>query len=188
MPRFCFHVLPSILNRLYSQPSLSFPSASLLPIHLPPQHGWSSHLGRHKRDGSLHVPPRSPRLRDSRIHGNLCSIPQATAKHISQNWPGFPQAGGPRSTAHAHLNAQKGTSHKNPIWCPSHGKTQFLCDCVERQPDSTLAELQTELREICGVEVSIQTITRSLQREGYTMKTVRHSFYWIVTLTITSIS
>ena len=73
-------------------------------------------------------------------------------------------------------------------WHPSHGKTQYLCDCVECQPDSTLAELQTELWEICGMEVSIQTITHSLQREGYTITTVCHSFYWIVTLTITSIS
>jgi transposase len=49
---------------------------------------------------------------------------------------------------------------------------QFLCDCIERQPDSVLAELQTELREVCGVEVSIQTVSRSLQREGYTMKMI----------------
>ena len=88
---------------------------------------------------------------------------------------------------HAHLNAQKGMSHKDPDWCPSHGKTQFLCDCVEHQPDSALAELQTELQEICGVEVSVQMIACSLQWEGYTMKTVCHSFYWIVTLTVTSI-
>lgn len=50
---------------------------------------------------------------------------------------------------------------------------QFLCDCVERQPDITLTELQTELREVCGVETSVQTVARTLQREGYTMKTVR---------------
>jgi len=51
--------------------------------------------------------------------------------------------------------------------------TQFLCDCVKRQPDMTLAELQTELREACNVETSVQTITWSLQREGFTMKMVR---------------
>jgi hypothetical protein len=33
-------------------------------------------------------------------------------------------------------------------------------------------ELQTELREVCDMEVSLSTILRSLQREGYTMKTV----------------
>ncbi len=33
-------------------------------------------------------------------------------------------------------------------------------------------ELQVELREACSVEVSLPTIMRSLQREGYTMKTV----------------
>jgi hypothetical protein len=33
-------------------------------------------------------------------------------------------------------------------------------------------ELQTELREVCTVVTSLQTISRSLQQEGYTMKTV----------------
>ena len=42
-----------------------------------------------------------------------------------------------------------------------------------RQPDMSLAEMQTELREACAVEVSVQTVLRTLQREGYTMKTVR---------------
>lgn len=50
--------------------------------------------------------------------------------------------------------------------------TQFLCDCVKRQPDMSLSELQTELLEVCNVETSIQTIARSLRREGYTMKAV----------------
>ena len=49
---------------------------------------------------------------------------------------------------------------------------QFLCDSVERKPDMSLAELQTELREVCGMETSVQTVARTLQREGYTMKTV----------------
>jgi transposase len=49
---------------------------------------------------------------------------------------------------------------------------QFLCDCVKRQPDMSLAELQGELREVCAVKVSLQTVLRALQREGYTMKTV----------------
>jgi hypothetical protein len=50
---------------------------------------------------------------------------------------------------------------------------QFLCDCVARQPDIALAELKTELYQVCAVETSLQTIARSLQQEGYTMKTVR---------------
>lgn len=37
----------------------------------------------------------------------------------------------------------------------------------------SLKELQEELREGCAVESSLQTITRTLQREGYTMKMVR---------------
>jgi transposase len=50
---------------------------------------------------------------------------------------------------------------------------QFLCECVERQPDVALAELQTELQEVCGLETSVQTVARSLQQEGFTMKAVR---------------
>ena len=53
---------------------------------------------------------------------------------------------------------------------------QFLCDCINRQPDMALAELQTELHEVFGIETSMQTIARTLQREGYTMKTVRPFF------------
>jgi len=49
---------------------------------------------------------------------------------------------------------------------------QFLCDCVDRQPDIALAELQTELQEVCGVDASVHTVARSLQRSGYSMKTV----------------
>lgn len=43
----------------------------------------------------------------------------------------------------------------------------------------SLVELQTELREVYMTEASVQTITRTLQREGYTMKMVgRSSFHW----------
>ena len=37
----------------------------------------------------------------------------------------------------------------------------------------SLTELQTEIQASCNVEASVQTILRSLQQEGYTMKTVR---------------
>jgi transposase len=50
---------------------------------------------------------------------------------------------------------------------------QFICDCVERAPDMVLAELQAELREVCGVDTSVTTVARTLQREGFTMKAVR---------------
>ena len=40
------------------------------------------------------------------------------------------------------------------------------------QPDMALVELQTELHEGCNAEVSVTTIARSLQRQGYTMKMV----------------
>ena len=52
-------------------------------------------------------------------------------------------------------------------------QVNFLCDCVKRQPDMTLVELQAELLDVCGVETSVPTVVRSLQREGFTMKTVR---------------
>jgi hypothetical protein len=37
-----------------------------------------------------------------------------------------------------------------------------------------LSELQAELQEAHTVEASVTTIARTLQREGYTMKSVRH--------------
>jgi len=43
-----------------------------------------------------------------------------------------------------------------------------------------LVELQTELREVCNVETSVQTVARSLQREGYTMKAVRFSLCFLL--------
>ena len=49
---------------------------------------------------------------------------------------------------------------------------QFLCNCINQQPDMALAELQTELHEVFGIETLMQTIARTHQREGYTMKTV----------------
>ena len=42
----------------------------------------------------------------------------------------------------------------------------------------SLAELQTELHVSCDVEVSVQTILTSLQREGYTMKTVQPLLFY----------
>ena len=55
--------------------------------------------------------------------------------------------------------------------------SQFLRDCVERQPDIALMELQMELREACHIEMSLPTIMRSLKREGYTMKTVHYAVF-----------
>ncbi|KAH8984868.1 hypothetical protein EDB83DRAFT_2486590 [Lactarius deliciosus] len=49
-------------------------------------------------------------------------------------------------------------------------EAKFLCDCVERQPDIALKELQTELRGAFDAETSLQTIARTLQRAGYIMK------------------
>ncbi|KAG1883740.1 hypothetical protein F4604DRAFT_1575447 [Suillus subluteus] len=41
--------------------------------------------------------------------------------------------------------------------------SQFLEACIERQPDILLTEMQDQLREICGVEVSIPTISRTIR-------------------------
>ncbi|KAH9028210.1 hypothetical protein EDB85DRAFT_2148068 [Lactarius pseudohatsudake] len=38
---------------------------------------------------------------------------------------------------------------------------EFLCDCVERQPDIALKELQTELHEALDAETLLQTIALS---------------------------
>ena len=46
----------------------------------------------------------------------------------------------------------------------------------------SLVELQTELCEVYTTEASVQTITWTLQREGYTLKMVSHSsFHWVNT-------
>ena len=58
--------------------------------------------------------------------------------------------------------------------------TQFLCDTVERQPDIALVELQTELRQVCGMEASVQTVAHTLQWEGYTMKAVHLFSAWLL--------
>ena len=47
---------------------------------------------------------------------------------------------------------------------------------VQKHNNMALAELQTELHEVFGIEMSMQTIARTLQQEGYTMKTV-HPFF-----------
>lgn len=52
------------------------------------------------------------------------------------------------------------TSHLHPSYA------KYLCDCVERRPDIPLLELKTALREVFDVNVSVQTIARSLQRVG----------------------
>jgi transposase len=59
-------------------------------------------------------------------------------------------------------------------------QSQFLCDCIRQTPDMALAELQMELHDVCGVDVSVTTIARTLQRQGFTMKTVCLFFFFSV--------
>jgi len=54
-------------------------------------------------------------------------------------------------------------------------EVKFLRDCIERQPDTALLELQAQLREVCHIETSLQTIASSLHRMGYTMKMLTRS-------------
>lgn len=46
----------------------------------------------------------------------------------------------------------------------------FLLDRVKSEPDITLQELATELREARGVEVQLSSIHRALIRAGYSYK------------------
>ena len=66
---------------------------------------------------------------------------------------------------HPHCNDSKGMSHTSKVCIAVLHTTllQFLCDCVAYQPDMALLELQIELHEICGIEMSMQTILQSLQ-------------------------
>ncbi|KAG1765168.1 hypothetical protein EV702DRAFT_941595, partial [Suillus placidus] len=50
--------------------------------------------------------------------------------------------------------------------------------CIERQPDILLTEMQDQLREICGIEVSIATISRTIRRRGFTVR--RSSLIFLV--------
>jgi hypothetical protein len=53
--------------------------------------------------------------------------------------------------------------------------SQYLDACVERTPDILLLELQHELREARGVDVSLVTIDRTLRQRGYSRKQVNHA-------------
>lgn len=46
---------------------------------------------------------------------------------------------------------------------------------INEVPDMYLRELRTELKNTCGVEVSLATVWRALRRGGYTMKKVSMS-------------
>ncbi|EGO04538.1 hypothetical protein SERLA73DRAFT_43614, partial [Serpula lacrymans var. lacrymans S7.3] len=50
--------------------------------------------------------------------------------------------------------------------------------CIERQPDMILSELQEQLREVCGTEVSAVAILRTLKRRQFTMKKVSDLFIY----------
>jgi hypothetical protein len=50
--------------------------------------------------------------------------------------------------------------------------SQFLESCIERQPDIFLTEMQDQLQEICGVDISISTISRTIRRRGFTRKKI----------------
>ncbi|KAG2063437.1 hypothetical protein BDR04DRAFT_1037950, partial [Suillus decipiens] len=43
------------------------------------------------------------------------------------------------------------------------------------QPDILLTEMQVQLRETCGVKVSIATISRTIRKRGFTRKICHYS-------------
>ncbi|KAG2749320.1 hypothetical protein P692DRAFT_201908963 [Suillus brevipes Sb2] len=55
----------------------------------------------------------------------------------------------------------------------SHNSHQYLEACVEHTPDIFLHELQSALWDARGVDVSLQTIEKTLQRHGFTRKKVQ---------------
>jgi len=55
--------------------------------------------------------------------------------------------------------------------------SQFLEACIERQPDILLTVMQDQLREVCSVQVSTSTISRTSRRRGFTgKKVIAHPF------------
>ncbi|KAJ8596082.1 hypothetical protein M405DRAFT_722282, partial [Rhizopogon salebrosus TDB-379] len=50
-----------------------------------------------------------------------------------------------------------------------------LESCIERQPDIFLTEMQDQLQEICGVDISISTISSTIRRRGFTRKKIHPS-------------
>lgn len=53
-----------------------------------------------------------------------------------------------------------------------HNSHQYLEACVERTPDIFLHELQSALWDARGINVSLQTIEKTLWRHGFTRKKV----------------
>jgi transposase len=75
------------------------------------------------------------------------------------------ETGRPRTLTAIHVKVRYDTQRLDPR-LPISLCTQYLCDCVERRRDVPLSELRTELREVFDVNVSVQTVSRSLQRVG----------------------
>jgi len=57
--------------------------------------------------------------------------------------------------------------HRRPVLEPHEGDLRAL---VEATPDVTLAELQTELQQRCGVRAGLSTIHKALRRIGLRRK------------------
>ncbi|KZV97731.1 hypothetical protein EXIGLDRAFT_607723 [Exidia glandulosa HHB12029] len=75
-------------------------------------------------------------------------------------------------------NVKENGHVSRPAICPGRKRllgnreATFLQGCIERQPDMTAEELQDELEAMFGIRASPQTISRTLQRRGYTRKEV----------------
>ena len=62
---------------------------------------------------------------------------------------------------------ERSGGHRQPILEPHEAKLREL---VEATPDLTLAELQTELQQRCGVRAGVSTIHNTLRRLGLRRK------------------
>lgn len=60
----------------------------------------------------------------------------------------------------------------NTCLCMSYTFIQFIEDLVVRQPDIMLREIAEYLRQICHINASLATITRTLRNRGYSRKKV----------------
>jgi hypothetical protein len=49
---------------------------------------------------------------------------------------------------------------------------KYILGSIDHRPDVYLDQIQAGLRDTCGVEVSLPTIWRTLERSGFTMKKV----------------
>ncbi|KAG8724625.1 hypothetical protein FRC09_016383 [Ceratobasidium sp. 395] len=56
------------------------------------------------------------------------------------------------------------------LWDANMQRLQYLVDRLTESPDMFLEDLQDELSYVCGIDVSVPTVHRALDRLGFTFK------------------